>query len=133
VESAEGKVIGRDHNSKVLSYKDLLVWQKSHKIALEILNLWRESNRTRENFFIWSQILRAAFSVPANIVEGYYSQRGKNYLSKLEIARGEAGETEYWLTVLFEIADLNEIAYNSLSGECHEVILMLSAIIKKLT
>ncbi|MDO8573346.1 MAG: four helix bundle protein [Candidatus Daviesbacteria bacterium] len=124
--SAKGKV-------RIQSYKDLLVWQKSHKLAIRILELSRKANRNKENFFIWSQILRAAFSVPANIVEGYYSHRGKNYLSKLEIARGEAGETEYWLFVLFEIADLDEMTYNALVGECKEVILMLSAIIKKLT
>ncbi len=118
---------------KVRNYKDLLVWQKSHHLALQILKLSRKVKRKQENFFIWGQVLRAAFSVPANIVEGYYSHRGKNYLSKLEVARGEAGETEYWLFVLFEIADLDEMTYNALVGECKQVILMLSAIIKKLS
>ena len=118
---------------RIQSYKDLIVWQKAHKLAIRILELSRRANRNKENFFIWSQILRATFSVPANIVEGYYSHRGKNYLSKLEIARGEAGETEYWLFVLFEIADLDEMTYNVLVGECREVILMLSAIIKKIS
>jgi len=124
VDSAKGKV---------RNYKDLLVWQKSHHLALQILKLSRKVKRKQENFFIWGQVLRAAFSVPANIVEGYYSHRGKNYLSKLEVARGEAGETEYWLFVLFEIADLDEMTYNALVGECKQVILMLSAIIKKLS
>lgn len=124
--SVKGKV-------RIQSYKDLLVWQKSHKLAIELLKLSKKSQRTKENYFIWGQVLRSAFSVPANIVEGYYSHRGKNYLSKLEIARGEAGETDYWLFVLFEIADLDEISYNALVGECKEVILMLSAIIKKLS
>ena len=123
--SAKGKV-------RIQSYKDLLVWQKSHHLAIQILKLSRNIKRRQENFFIWGQVLRAAFSVPANIVEGYYSHRGKNYLSKLEVSRGEAGETEYWLYVLFEIADLDEITYNRLVGVCKEVILMLSAIIKKL-
>ncbi len=118
---------------KVESYKDLLVWQKSHHLALQILKLSKKTQRSKENYFIWSQLLRAAFSVPANIVEGYYSHRGKNYISKLEIARGEAGETEYWLLVLLEIAELEEIVYNNFSDECKEVILMLSSIIKKLT
>ncbi|MBI2196274.1 four helix bundle protein [Candidatus Daviesbacteria bacterium] len=124
--SAKGRV-------RIQSYKDLLVWQKSHKLAIAILELSRKASRNKENYFIWSQLLRAAFSVPANIVEGYYSHRGKNYLSKLEVARGEAGETEYWLFVMFEIAELDEMPYNSLVGECKEVILMLSAMIKKLT
>jgi four helix bundle protein len=118
---------------KVETYKDLLVWQKSHHLAIQILKLSKETKRSKENYFIWSQLLRSAFSVPANIVEGYYSHRGKNYVSKLEIARGEAGETEYWLCVLLEIADLEKIVYNNFSEECKEVILMLSSIIKKLT
>lgn len=121
----EGKV-------RIQSYKDLLVWQKAHKLAIAILRLSRQSKRNQENFFIWGQILRAAFSVPANIVEGYHSHKGKNYVSKLEIARGEAGETEYWLFVLFEIADLDDKTYNTLSQECLEVILMLSSLIRKI-
>ncbi|MBI2593056.1 four helix bundle protein [Candidatus Daviesbacteria bacterium] len=101
-------------------------------MAVTILKLSRKSSRNKENFFIWGQVLKSAFSVPANIVEGYHSHKGKNYISKLEIARGESGETEYWLFVLLEIADLDENTYNTLSGECKEVILMLSSMIKKL-
>ena len=85
-----------------------------------------------ESFEIWSQGLRSTFSVPANIVEGYYSHKGKKFVSSLEIARGSAGESHYWIRVLREIGEISEDLANRLSGEYEEIIPMLSSIINKL-
>lgn len=46
------------------------------------------------------QILRCGTSVGANVREGLYAQRRKDFISKLNIALKEAGETDYWLDVL---------------------------------
>jgi len=50
----------------VNTFKDLVVWQKSHKLTLEI---YRISNKfpPGERFGVISQMRRAAYSIPANI------------------------------------------------------------------
>lgn len=115
----------------IKSYKDLLVWQKAHKTALRIFYLYKKAKKSSANYEIWKQCLRAAFSIAANIAEGYHSHRGKTFISKLEIARGEAGETDYWTLVLFEIAELEQREYIEISKEYREIILMLNSLIQK--
>lgn len=115
----------------VRSYRDLFVWQKAHKNALRIFNLFKSAKKTSATYEIWRQALRATFSIPANIAEGYHSHRGKTFVSKLEIARGETGEIDYWLLVLFEIGEINKDTYIELSQEYKEILLMLNALIQK--
>lgn len=117
---------------KVKSYKDLKVWQKAHKVAMKVLRLFKKAKKTSATYEIWKQALDAVFSVPGNIVEGYYSHKGANYAAKLSVARGEAGEADYWLFVLSEIGDISETEYEQLSQDLTEVIRMLSGLRNKL-
>ena len=115
--------------NKISSFRDLLVWQLSHKLAIEIFVLSKKAKKTSLNYEIWRQILRSAFSVPANIVEGFYSHKGKTYASHLEVSRGSAGETQYWLLVLEEIKDISKEKQQELNSKYEEVIKMLSRMI----
>lgn len=115
--------------NKINSFRDLLVWQFSHKLALEIFELSKKARKTSLNYEIWRQILKSAFSVPANIVEGFYGHKGKTYTLHLEISRGSAGETEYWLVVLEAIGDVSKEKRDYLTAQYEEVIKMLSRII----
>ncbi len=117
------------NNPKVTSFKELIVWQVSHELAMGIFNLSKKVKRTNQNYEIWRQILRSAFSVPANIAEGFCSHKGKNYISYLEISRGSTGETQYWLLVLEEIGDITKQKQNYLTSKYDEVIKMLSRMI----
>ena len=101
----------------IKSYKDLLVWQKAHKLAMEIFRLFKQKRKTAATYEIWRQCLKSSFSTAANIVEGYYTRKGKTFGAKLEIAKGEAGETEYWLFVLSEIRDITKKQHQYFSKE----------------
>ncbi len=50
-------------------FRDLLVWQKSRLLCLELYRL-TNSFPKREQFSMVDQIRRAALSVPTNIAEG---------------------------------------------------------------
>ena len=115
----------------IKSYQDLVVWQRSHKAALKIFILYKRTKKTSATYEIWKQGLDAAFSVPANIVEGFHAHRGKNFISKLEISRGEAAETGYWVLVLKEIHEIEENQYKELSQEYLEIVMMLTSLIQK--
>ena len=115
--------------SQIKSYADLKVWQYSHNLALDILKLSKTTKKTNLNYEIWKQIIRSCFSVPANIVEGFHSHRGKTYVSHLEVSRGSAGETQYWLLVLKDTGDITLKNQQLLDAKYSEVIKMLSKII----
>lgn len=61
-------------NNKVISYKDLLVWQKAMDLVIEIYNLTNYYPGS-ELYGLTSQTRRYAVSIPSNIAEG--RRRGK--------------------------------------------------------
>ena len=77
-----------------------------------------------------TQILRSGTSIGANIREGLFGQSRKDFISKMNIALKEAGETDYWLEILYSAEYLTEMEYKSLKNDNDELIKMLSSIIK---
>lgn len=116
----------------IKNYKDLLVWQRSHKLAIELYKLSKKRKAIFAEWEIWKQAIRAAFSVPANIVEGYHSHRGNNFASHLEISRGSVGETQYWVIVLAELGFIERKNGDELVNVYSEVIAMLTGFIRKI-
>lgn len=121
-----------ENSSKIKNYQDLFVWQRSNSLAIKLYKLSKGKKKSLGDWEIWRQVLRSAFSCPANIAEGFYSHRGKNFISHLEIARGSMGETDYWISVLVEIKQIEKTEGDLLRKECQEIIGMLSSLIKKI-
>jgi len=117
--------------SLVKSYKDLIVWQKSHKLAMTVYKISQGNKKNFADLEIWKQAMRSVFSVPANIVEGYYSHKGKSFASYLEISRGSAGEAQYWIIVLIETSQIDAVTGYALMKEYDEVIAMLTGLVRK--
>ena len=114
--------------NKIVSYKDLIAWQKSHAVAMKVLNLSIKAKRYDLIYEIWRQIIRSVFSVPANICEGYSGHWGRNFASHLEVARGSASESQYWLLVLMESGEIGKSDYEELVNELEEVKRIISSI-----
>lgn len=117
---------------KIKSYQDLIVWQRAHKLAVELYKLSKLKKKGFSDWEIWKQTISAAFSVPANIAEGFHSHRGKSFASHLEISRGSAGECDYWILVLVEIGQIEADRSKLLRQECKEIIAMLTGLINKI-
>lgn len=82
---------------KIESHRDLIVWQKSMDMVVQIYQLTTNFAHT-EIYRITSQITRAAVSVPANIAEGHGRCSSKNdYAHFLAISKGSLMETETFL------------------------------------
>jgi four helix bundle protein len=79
-----------------MHWKELEVWKKAHNLVLEIYKLTAEFPKS-EAYALVDQIRRAAYSVPANIVEGQSRNTTKEYLSFLYNARGSIEETRHFL------------------------------------
>jgi len=85
---------------KTRSFKDLIVWQKSYKLVLEIYKITKNFPRT-EIYGLSQQMRKTAVSIPSNIAEGYGRKHKAEYKQFLSIAYGSLLEleTQYSLAV----------------------------------
>lgn len=77
-----------------------------------------------------SQVYRSGTSIGANIAESRYAQSTPDFISKLSIALKEAGETEYWLGILFKAGLIDQKGYESMLSDNTELTKMFVASIK---
>lgn len=117
---------------KINSHRDLVVWQKSMDLV-DRVDVAAESFPDREKFGMWSQLTRAAVSVPSNIAEGHARFSRKDFAYFVTVARASLMETETLIEVAsrrgYVTAEQSATAL-SLSDEMSR---MLHSLRKKLT
>jgi four helix bundle protein len=77
----------------VQSYRDLVAWQKSMDLVVEIYH-WTQSFPRTETYGLTSQLRRAAVSIPSNIAEGHDRLSTGEFRQFLGHARGSLVEVE---------------------------------------
>lgn len=99
-------------SGKTKNYKDLIVWQKSYRLVLEIYKITKDFPKT-ETYGLSVQMRRAAVSIPSNIAEGYGRKHKAEYEQFLAIAYGSLMEleTQYLLAIDLKYAESCEIIH----------------------
>ena len=77
-------------------YTKIEAWRLADDLTVAVYERTRSFPR-EEIYGLTSQLRRAAYSVPANIVEGSSRESKKDYLHFLYIARGSLSETQYFI------------------------------------
>lgn len=113
------------------NYKQLLIWQKGFKIAVNCFKLV-SSFPKEEKYGITSQITRAAVSIPSNIAEGSSRSSDKDYKRFLEISLGSAFELETQLMIAEAAGFGNNEERITLMNDIDEEQKMLIGFIRKL-
>lgn len=103
---------------------------KSTDFGIRIVRCHQFLTREKKEYVLSKQIYRSGTSIGANIHEGIFAQSKPDFISKLSIALKEAGETSYWLKLLYHTDYLEERLFSSLHGDCEELIKILTATIK---
>lgn len=111
-------------------YKNLKVWQKAHKLTLEIYRVTRNFPE-EEKFGIIFQIRKSSSAVSTNIAEGCGHHSQKEFSRYLNIAAGSASETEYLLLLSYDLGYLQDEDFNYCTRETGEVKKMLRSLIIK--
>lgn len=88
--------------SKLQSFRDLQIWQRSMEMTLLIYRLTQSFPR-EELYGITSQLRRASVSIPANIAEGQGRLNKKEFIQFLGIARGSNCEVQTLLEVAHDL------------------------------
>jgi four helix bundle protein len=77
-------------------YTKIDAWRLADDLTVAIYTRTRSFPK-EEIYGLTSQLRRASYSVPANIVEGASRDSKKDYLHFLYIARGSLSETQYFV------------------------------------
>ena len=107
------------------------VEQKSFLFSIRVVKLCEHLRKTKKEYTLSKQLLRAGTSIGANIAEAQQAQSRADFSAKLNIALKEAVETNYWLRLLNATDYLSQREFQSIITDCRELEKMLTAIIKK--
>jgi four helix bundle protein len=77
-------------------YTKIEAWRLADDLTVAVYERSRSFPK-EEMYGLTSQLRRASYSVPANVVEGASRESKKDYLHFLYIARGSLSETQYFV------------------------------------
>jgi four helix bundle protein len=115
----------------VLAYRELKVWQRSFRLALDVADAIPETVPPRY-WRIADQCVAAAFSVPANIAEGNGRSTPLDYASFLDRARASLFELDTWVLALMELRLVSPANQSRMEAEMEEISAMLFAMTRSL-
>jgi len=113
---------------KIEQFEDILSWQKSKTLAIEIYSLFRNE----KDFSFKNQLERASVSVMNNIAEGFERQTNKEFRQFLFIAKGSCGEVRSMLILAKELKKIDEVSFRKVSNLALEISRLISGLIKSL-
>jgi four helix bundle protein len=116
---------------KIKKFEDLRIWVEAHRLVLEIYKLTK-SFPPEERFILVSQLLRAATSIPANIVEGFCRNTTKELIQFLFTSRGSTGEVIYFLLLAKDLKYISEESYLNLRNDYESLAKSINALINSL-
>ena len=115
--------------SNYRGFRDLIVYQKSYDLAMEIFEITKTFPK-EEKYSLVDQIRRSSRSVPANIAEAWVKRKyPKSFVSKLLDSLAEEAETEVWLDMSQDSKYIDNQLHISLLERYLEVAKMLSSMI----
>jgi four helix bundle protein len=107
-------------------YKDPLS-QKSYKLAIESINLYKQLVAEQKEYVLSRQLLRSGTAVGALIREAKNAESPKDFIHKLHIAQKECDEVLYWIELLNHADYLKTNQQNLLEQLATELLKMLKS------
>lgn len=112
-------------------FRKLLVWQRAHEFNIRV-NRVAIGIRGAQFLSLRSQMVRAAASIPSNIVEGRRQKSDKQFASFVRIAVNSSSELEYHLLTARDLDALSTREFDSLVAELEEIRRMLHGLLRRL-
>lgn len=114
--------------AKILNFEELIVWQKSQDLAVQIINEFESS----KNYSFKDQIGRAVVSISNNIAEGFDRNYDKEFIRFLRIANGSTSEVKSMIYLAFRLKYIDQTQKQRLLEEVLEIQKMLNSLIKSI-
>lgn len=107
-----------------------MIYQKSYAFAIRIVKVYKYLCQEKKEYVLTKQLLRSGTSIGANCSEAKNAQSTSDFINKLSISLKEAEETKFWLDLLHDTDYIDDEIYYSMSEDCHELLKLLTSIIK---
>ncbi len=113
-----------------LHHHSLVAWQRADDLFIKLHQLSLKAFPGFERFELGSQLRRAAFSVPVNIVEGFAKPKGRARVNFLNISQSSLAEVGYCIHVAQRLGYLSESMAGELETEIRQVGAPLAGLIR---
>jgi four helix bundle protein len=117
--------------TKVNSFKDLLVWQKSMELTVFVYSSIKKLPQA-ETFGLVNQIQKSVVSVPSNIAEGYGRNQTRDFIRILQISLGSLFELQTQMEICYRLDYIDKKEYAIFHKNSIEIAKMLTSLISKL-
>lgn len=113
------------------TYKNLVVWQKSIDLVIEIYRLTSLFPKT-ELYGLTNQMRRASVSIPSNIAEGYTRKHRREYIQFCRVAFGSGAELETQIIIARRLEFVPLMEFKKSDELLDEIMKMLNRLIASL-
>lgn len=110
--------------SKILSFRDLNVWQLGMTLAVEVYRV-TAGFPADERYGLTSQARRSAVSIPANVAEGHARRSDAIFLNHIRIALGSQAELWTEIELAYRLGYITSQRSASLHAQIDEIRRML--------
>ena len=110
-------------------YTKINAWRLADDLTVAVYQRTRSFPK-EEIYGLTSQLRRASYSVPANIVEGASRDSKKDYLHFLYIARGSLSESQYFIHLSKRLGYLSADEADALESQTKDAFACLFGLIQ---
>lgn len=111
--------------ASVRQYQELIVWKLAHELCTDIYRLVR-SFPAHERFALSSELRRAAYSVPMNLVAGNSEPSAKQKLESIRRAENGINELDYQLMLSVDLGYIDPEEMKKMQSLLRRVGFLLS-------
>jgi len=115
-----------------LRHHSLIAWQRADDLFIKVHKMAIQSFPPIERFALSAQLRRAAYSVAANIVEGYGRRHTKDRLNFLNIAEASLAEVSYCVHAAWRLGYVSDQLRRELEDDLSGVGAPLSGLIRSI-
>ena len=113
-----------------LRHHSLIAWQRADDLFIKLHRLTLQAFPGYERFELGGQLRRAAYSVPANIVEGFARRYRRARLHFLNISEASLAEVGYCLHAARRLGYISDATYEELELDIRKVSAPLSGLVR---
>jgi four helix bundle protein len=111
-------------------HTSLIAWQRADDLFIKVHRLTTKHFPGFERFELGSQLRRAAYSVPANIVEGFARRYRRSRLHFLNISEGSLAEVGYCIHVAHRLGYVGDELLAELEKDINAVGAPLAGLVR---
>ncbi len=115
---------------KIESFRDLIVWQKSHELVLDIYQLTSKFPK-KDQGYLFTKTRDAAMIIPINIAIGFNKRGKKTKIHFYRLALTQIDELRYMIILAVDLGYFKDAG--SILEKCENIEKMLKRVIRSIS